>query len=323
MSDYQPSIADLELLTAGSVWIRGDGKEARFLFMTNKNLSSKALAKFPSQVVYADEKDNILSVGLERFLEVRTFHHVDPGLESRLGNLLAYSGEASGDDDFSLDDDDVLTIDQGDGAQEVLDADGPGDVFGGAEDEDDPDSDGLEIEFYTSNPEAAPEISLVALQGAVECYQQNPVLDKNLLQHTLFIHAREGITRESLYKAFTPHSANGSTLLFKVKTANGLENVDWDNFLGIYPYSISGDLMFQVIFTSLQSFNVNQTEVVDTVVVGEAQGAVITEVAAAPAPTPAPAVEAVVAAPVPLPPAAVEVAATVETGLPASILPVA
>lgn len=318
MSDSQPSIADLELLTPGSVWIRGDGKEARFLFMTNQNLSAKALAKFPSQVVYADEKDNILSVGLERFLEVRTFHHVDPGLESRLGNLLAYSGEAS-DDDFSLDEDDVLTIDQGDGAQEVLDA-SEVDVFGdGVEDED--EGDGLDIEFYTSNPEAAPEISLVALQGAVECYQQTPALDKNLLQHTLFIHAREGIDRETLYKAFTPHSANGSTLLFKVKTANGMETVDWDNFLGIYPYSISGDLMFQVIFTSLHTFHVDRAEVIGEDVVLEAsQGAVVAEVT----PTPAPVAEvAVVPAPVVPAPAAVEVAATVETGLPVSTLSVA
>lgn len=315
MSEYQPSIADLELLTPGSVWIRGDGKEARFLFITNQNLSAKSLAKFPSQVVYADEKENILSVGLERFLEVRTFHHVDPGLESRLGNLLAYSGEAS-DDDFSLDEDDVLTIDQGEGAQ-VLDAEGAGDVFSGVEDEeDDPDSDGLAIEFYTSNPEAAPEISLVALQGAVECYQQTPALDKNLLQHTLFIHAREGITRETLYKAFTPHSANGSTLLFKVKTANGLETVDWDNFLGIYPYSIGGDLMFQVIFTSLQTFNVNMTEVIGENVVA----APTVHIEAAVEPTSAPVAEAAVAAPAP---AAVEVAATVETGLPVSTLSVA
>ena len=114
MAKQEISVADLDFLTEGSVFTRDDGRESRFLFLTNQSLSQKLKTQFPPQVVYADENGNVLSCSIERFLNKRKFVSVDPELEARLVNLLAATS-ASQEDTLDLDGD-VLTIDDGEGS---------------------------------------------------------------------------------------------------------------------------------------------------------------------------------------------------------------
>lgn len=82
----------LTMLVPGSIWIRdlGDGKPARkqsVLHITNQNLTPKVQAKNPPQVVFMTEQGFVLSQGIEKFLESRTFYSMDGRLESLLTQL--------------------------------------------------------------------------------------------------------------------------------------------------------------------------------------------------------------------------------------------
>jgi hypothetical protein len=261
MSNF--NIADVtDFLTPASVFTREDGREARVLFLTNTALPEKLKSKFPPQVVYADENDNVLSCGIEKFLSIRKFFNVDPELEQRLNNLLAAS---SGDDEDVLD----LMADGGSGDDELEVSDG-----GQEGDDDDLDLSALEAEagitssqtrdldsidtktqvvtFSVRNPELPAVVDPEALTAAVVSYQQQPSADLLATQHVLFIQAEAGINAQTLGAAFSPANENTNQTFEFAVDADGsgvMQAVNWDTFIGVYPCVFYGQRMFQVLFS--------------------------------------------------------------------------
>jgi hypothetical protein len=67
------SVAEtLDLLTPGTVWLRRDGSQAKFLFVTNTALSPKTQLAHPPQVIYSDSKGNIFNRDIDDFFRVYT-----------------------------------------------------------------------------------------------------------------------------------------------------------------------------------------------------------------------------------------------------------
>lgn len=246
------NIADLDFLTPGSIFVREDGRESRFLFLTNTALPKKVQGQYPPQVVYADENNNVLSCDIDRFLNKRKFHMVDPELEARLNNLLALS---SSDNEDALDlDSDELVIDDG----EEGDNPGPDADYDGA-------SSVQDDEFIGSENQGAPIVKFIPsadlpaaldadyLAQAVSSYQQSPGAALRSVQHALFIRADAGITRESLIAAFSPaaeQAGTNSIYTFEVDLEGTKVHVNWDEFLGVYPCVFYGSHMYQVIFNT-------------------------------------------------------------------------
>lgn len=245
------NIADLDFLTPGSTFVREDGRESRFLFLTNSALPEKVRKQYPPQVVYADENNNILSCDIDRFLNKRKFHMVDPELEARLVNLLALSSSDS-EDALDLDSDDELVIEGADDSDGEL-ADGEGmpdtsDEFIGSE-------EGTEKPLVKFIPSADLPAALDAdyLAQAVSSYQQSPGTALRSIQHALFIRAEQGITRDSLIAAFSPaaeQQGTNSIYTFEVEIEGSNVHVNWDEFLGVYPCVFYGSSMYQVLFNT-------------------------------------------------------------------------
>jgi len=241
-TDQDFNIADLNFLTEGSVFTREDGRMARFLFLTNQSLSEKMKQKFPPQVVYADENDNILSCDIDRFLAKRKFVNVIPELEERLLNLLAATSSES-EETLDLDSDDDQLIIEDTESSESQEGDQPaGDDF--------IDSDEKPVVTLLASRDDLPVvINVDQFTQAVSSYQQNPGVEPGTLQHTLFIREEPGISSETIYAAFSPtHADKNVTYEFQVEYEGEKRTVEWDTFAGIYPAIFFGSRMFQVIF---------------------------------------------------------------------------
>lgn len=257
------SIADLDFLTAGSVFTREDGRESRFLFLTNEALTQKLKQQYPPQVVYADENGNVLSCSIERFLNKRKFVNVDPELESRLNNLLAATS-SSQEDTLDLDSDDLVIDGDEDGTSvfdalelgseeedgevdtpEEIDPTDPRDDLGANEEE----MGGL-VKFLPIGTDDLPAfLTAEQLSAAVQSYQQGPGQQPDTVLHTLFIRQDAGITSKTLYASFSPKNAETNTTYdFQVEIEGREIVVNWDTFVGIYPCIFYGSRMFQVVF---------------------------------------------------------------------------
>jgi hypothetical protein len=253
------NIADLDFLTPGSVFTRQDGRESRFLFLTNQSLPKKIQDDYPPQVVYADENGNILSCDIDRFLNKRKFLNVDPELESRLNNVLAL-GSAGGEDTLDLDGDE-LTIDDGTGSS----------VFDALDGEEEPDGDTAEpvvdlndgsndiddaqdiVKYLPVNAVADVPSFLTAEQLglATASYQQGPGVQPGTIQHSLFIRDEPGITSKTLHASFSLKNAETNTIYdFQVEIEGREIVVNWDTFVGIFPCVFFGSRMYQVVFSS-------------------------------------------------------------------------
>lgn len=255
------NIADLDFLTPGSTFVREDGRESRFLFLTNTALPKKVRAQHPPQVVYADENNNILSCSIDRFLEKRQFHAVDPELESRLVNLLVSS--ESEEDELDLDGDDALVIEDGEDAPV---GDGPVDSDEGVQDEG-PGPDDTPLVKFIPSSEQPTALDADYLAQAVSSYQQSPGTALGSVQHALFIRAEQGITRDSLISVFSPSSekTGNSIYTFEVEIEGVQVHVNWNEFLGVYPCVFYGSQMYQVLFntfaeTAAQSASEKETD---------------------------------------------------------------
>ncbi len=278
-NDTVDNIMDLDMLTPGSVWTRKNGKESRFLFLTNTHLPPHLADKYPQMAVYADENDNMYSIPIADFVGNRTFYNVDPALEARVGNLLAFSAQDA-DGEFSLEDgdDDELTIDTG---SEEEDA-GAEDFFGGTPEPEAP-ARVFPVEFSSGDTNLPVIISAERLQELTESYQQQPHNGQYL--HTLFIRAEEGITRESLYACFSPnHVEKNAVYTFKIRTADGVIDIDWDALVGIFPYVFQNMSMYQVIFSTNEEPPIEHAEEDIQFAVNAVDGQVVIAAAEASAP---------------------------------------
>lgn len=244
------NIADLDFLTPRSVFTRADGRESRFLFLTNTALPKKVQAEYPPQVVYADENNNILSCDIERFLNKRQFHMVDPELEARLVNLLAISSSGN-EDALDLDgDDDALTIEDTDELPPIeageAAANAVGDDFLSGE-----TGEAVPLVKFVPSSDHSAAIDADYLAQAVSSYQQSPGTAPRSVQHALFIRAEAGITRESLISAFSPASIGARSIFtFEVEIEGETVHVNWHEFLGVYPCVFYGSSMYQVLFNT-------------------------------------------------------------------------
>lgn len=303
MKDNVPNIMDLDSLTPGSVWTRRNGKESRYLFTTNTALPASMAATHPQMAIYADENDNYFSVPVDDFISKRTFFNVDPGLETRLGNLLAFSAQDSDDGFDLLGDDTTLTIDVdsdddltvgSDESEEREQAPMPGytqeqvDVMNAT-------ANAFPIEFSSNSVGSGlPEVlTPQKLCEMAECYQQEPLVSEGKMLHRLFFRAGNGITHDTLYACFSPkHVELNAVYTFKVHTPEGLLEVDWDAMLGIYPYVFQNVAMLQVMFTTGTELTytqiAEQAEEPEVVFTAQAEGdQVVISAVPAPAATPA------------------------------------
>lgn len=251
------NIADItDFLTSGAVFTREDGREARVLFLTNTALPEKLKAKFPAQVVYADENDNVLSCTIERFLQNRTFYNVQPELEARLNNLLAAPSTDSDEDVLDLmsndDEDDELTIEGEDDGEDGLEMIDQKDDLADLETDIDTQEAIVQFTLRHGDVELPSIIDLDHLTAAVASYQQQPGADLKSIQHVLFIKAEAGVTPAVLTAVFSPiNDKLNHTLEFAVDT-DGLGFmgvVNWDTFIGVYPCVFYGSRMYQVVFS--------------------------------------------------------------------------
>lgn len=249
------NISDFEFLEPAHVFTREDGRSTRLLFLTNMALPAKLRKKHPPQVVYADENNNVLSCDIDRFLAGRQFVNVDPELEQRLNSLLTGSGSTMDDDDEdTLDlDDDALTVEDD---EEEEEPDGP------FVDDDKEEAEAPAVdEVFGTEESTTPIVQFVAqnelpyvldpeyLASLVSSYQETPNLNDGSIQHTLFVRAAPGITKEKLYASFSPtHEALNNVLAFNVMLAGQLTSIDWDNFAGVYSCVFYESEMFQVVF---------------------------------------------------------------------------
>lgn len=249
-----PDIADLEMMTPGSVWTRDNGKQRRFLFVANESLPTSYHKEYPPVVIYADENDNIMAVSIEAFLAKCKFFNVDPELETRLQNLLQLPKEETFDLGGDSDDDgDDLLVADGDAPDEMKQSlfaeDGESQFATGLQDED--LGTGNMIDFYSEAMGLPVIITAQALSAAVEGYVQAPLVSEKKIQHTLLFRPTFGITTESLTASFTPANIEANVVYaFRVNSKDGTLDIDWDTFLGVYPMVRGSQTFYQVIFTT-------------------------------------------------------------------------
>ncbi len=242
----EPTAAQMEMLTPGSIWKRKNGAVSRFLFLTNDSIPAEHQDRFPQMAVFADDEDNVLSLPLEDFLANRKFHNVDGDLETRLINLLD-DDEDGGDDQNDLDDgdnndgDDSFDIDADEREQlaevstAVLGANATGLPF---------------IKFTTENPLLPAMIDADTLARAVIGYVQTPVLSERRVAHTLTFAATDDVTAHALQNSFSPSRVEQNQVYgFEVEGPEGRLEIDWDEFIGVYPaVSAERGAFFNLVF---------------------------------------------------------------------------
>jgi hypothetical protein len=288
----------MEMMTAGSIWINKKGKQSRFLFATNRNLPEHIQEVYPPMAVYADENNNILSVPIVDFLSKRKFHHVEPELEQRLDTLLTEVQEDDVASQFSLDEDDsdtLLISDDDDepavGGTDESNVEGTEDiesVFGNVEDADEA-LPGLRV-TYSAEGTGLPEVIETSLLSRhTEGYSQEPMIQEQKLKHTLFVRAGFGITQDTLRRSFSPSQAEiNAVYTFKVMTDEGVVDVDWDTFVGVYPMTRGNQTLYQLIFTTFMQTHYELPDAIEDVQIIESEAVVTEQVVALATPTVAP-----------------------------------
>lgn len=246
------NIIDHDFLLPGHVFSRPDGSTSRLLFITNVSLGKKASAKFPPQVVYADENNQVFSRDIPGFLESREFVNVDPELEAKLNALLKSDTEHP-EDELDLDgDDDQLMVSGIDEIDDML-------TDMGLEIE--PSDEGSEIEepdtvdvpsavAYVAVNEGVPQaLTAEQLASATVSYEQS--IDNGNLLHTLCIRAGDGITKALLEQSFNPLYQDAYTMYAPKVVIEGQNHTfDWDVLVGIYPAVFYDSQIYKVILQS-------------------------------------------------------------------------
>jgi hypothetical protein len=260
------NIVDQQFLEPGHVFTRKDGSSSRILFVTNQSLPVAARKKFPPQVVYADENDNILSRDIPGFLESREFYNVDPELETKLRNLLVAEGATLPEDKLDLDDDSLLVVDSVDELDSMLsttDSDDAGEeepedepaIIGAAVAADFPDEVEEEastpVTFVAVNAGLPTALTAEQLAGATASYQQQQNHATGNIEHVLFVRVGDGITKESLDRSFNPLYQDESTLYApQIRMEGKTITFDWDILVGIYPAVFFDSEMYRVILAT-------------------------------------------------------------------------
>ncbi len=221
---------EMMLLTPGSIWVRKDGKRAKFLWLTNAKLSKKTQEAHPPQIVYAGDDDGVYNREVEEFFNHYKFHSVDPDLESKLENLLVFSEDDHDNEEApDYDGDDVADVSD----DEVLSMSDTGPVP-------------FRVLFGTNSRDnaVASPVSAQELSAALALYSQEPVYGQPVTNHHLLFALGGNVTIENLQAAFVPNEEGEQRATmdaFQVLADMREDTVYWTSYVGVYPeYSIGG-----------------------------------------------------------------------------------
>jgi hypothetical protein len=249
--------SQLEFLSPGSVWMRKDGRTAKFLFITNTALKAKTQLQHPPQVVYADNDGKVYNRDIDGFLEMYKFYNVDGELELKLNNLFVFNeADYASDDaaetaeaseaveqavvDLLVTDEVPQSANEGTLAEQLMaELSGDNEPVVAASNS----NDGVHVGFAFAVEEGLVDSPLSAreLTDSLVVYSQDPNGTFNLTQHRLLFELSEKVTIDNLRTAFAPSETNSTVDAFEVRTKLGTDLVYWTHFIGVYPeFSTNG-----------------------------------------------------------------------------------
>ena len=241
-------------LTYGSIWLRANGTQAKFLFLTNQSLTAATQIKHPPQVVYADAEGNIFNRDVDDFFRIYTFLNVDGDLEKRLEALLVFNAE-----DYSTVVDaedetppstpaDTVSIDEPEEQEEAEDQ--PEETLADqlyrelvSLPEEKEKEKALQVTFALSAHAGAatPVLTPEDLSQALMMYSREPNANYDLTQHRLTFKLGGKVTLDSLREVFHPSKTVNTVDYFEITTRYGIDVVVWDSWIGIQPeYTVRG-----------------------------------------------------------------------------------
>jgi hypothetical protein len=242
---------DLQL-SKGSVWMRKDGSQVKFLFLTNQALSPKTQEDHPPQVIYTDTEGNVFNRELDAFLKVYQFYNVDGELEKRLTRLIVFNPEdystIQDDEDQEDPENTVLDITDDESEDSIIPTSiAPTETLAeqmyreltASADED----THLQVAFAISqNPEMRnPVLTAEDLAQAIVLYSNSPNEQFDITEHKLLFPLGGRITEESLREVFHPSREVNTVDYFTVLTKYRKDEIVWDSWIGITPeYSVNG-----------------------------------------------------------------------------------
>lgn len=242
-------------LSHGSIWLRADGRQAKFLFLTNGSLAAATQIEHPPQVIYADSDGNIFNRGVDDFFKRYTFYNIDGELEKRLESLLVFDARS------------YATVEDGeDPVDEIVPVDLDALLEAEAESEPAPVEKTLADQLYQEltdgeNATQAASVSPLAVLFELSKHEgiRNPLLTADDLSESLVVYSREPnetyeltqhrltfrlskkVTLDSLREVFHPSKEVNTVDYFTVNTKFSSETVVWDSWIGLHPeYSKQG-----------------------------------------------------------------------------------
>lgn len=268
---------DLQL-SKGSVWMRKDGSQVKFLFLTNQTLSPKTQEDHPQQVIYTDVEGNVYNRDVDAFLKVYQFYNVDGELEQRLNRLIVFNPQ----DYSTLQDDEEVGIeitDDGDEDSLIVRAPDPAKS-------DETLAEQMLRELTASNDETAhlsvsfvisqntelrtPKLTAEELSQAIVLYSNSPNEQYDLTEHKLLFPLEGNITEESLREVFHPSTEVNTVDYFTVLTKFRRDEIVWDTWIGLVPeYSVNGLYAAVLVGTANKTLDTAPTPGVDAVELDE------------------------------------------------------
>lgn len=261
------SVAEtLDLLTPGTVWLRRDGSQAKFLFVTNTALSPKTQVAHPPQVIYSDSKGNIFNRDIDDFFRVYTFLNVDAELEKKIENLFVFN-EADYETVNDPEDDEPVVAPADENVsvppsikvpesdtEETLAESLLRDLTNEKEKTEGEES-ALTAIFGIGANEALvnPTLTPADLAAALALYSQEPNKVYNLTQHRLLFKLSDKVTIANLVEAFHPSSERNTVDWFAIKTAITSDTIVWDSWIGVYPEFSAHGLYASVLIGSSEN----------------------------------------------------------------------
>jgi hypothetical protein len=268
---------DLQL-SKGSVWMRKDGSQVKFLFLTNLTLSPKTQEDHPPQVIYTDVEGNVYNRDVDKFLKVYQFYNVDGELEQRLNRLIVFNPA-----DYSTledEDDAVIQITDDGEDEDSLIVRAPATT-----NSDETLAEQMLRELTASNEEPThlsvsfaisqnpdlrmPKLTAEDLSQAVVLYSNSPNEQYDLTEHKLLFPLEGNITEESLREVFHPSTEVNTVDYFTVLTKFRRDEIVWDAWIGIVPeYSVNGLYAAVLVGTANKTLDTAPTPGVEAVELG-------------------------------------------------------
>jgi len=259
---------DLQL-SKGSVWMRKDGNQVKFLFLTNQSLSPRMQESHLPQVIYTDAEGNVFNRDVEDFLKLYQFYNVDGELEQRLTRLIVFNPQ-----DYSTiqDDDDVI---------EITDDEAEDSIIPTAPKSDETLAEQMYRELTASTEEThlsvsfalsqnedmrTPVLTAEDLSREVVLYSNEPNENFDITIHKLLFPLVGKITEESLREVFHPSTEVNTVDYFTVLTKFRRDEIVWDSWIGIVPeFSVNGLYAAVLVGTENKTLDKAPTPGVDAV----------------------------------------------------------